>query len=69
MKVDLKARTMEKLNVNRDIPSGSSRFQINRKLYNCGGRAKVEEKREPIRDIFSLDYFGVSVALQPTIHK
>ena len=43
-KFGLKARTMKRLNLNKDIPLGSSRFQINRKQNICGGRAKIKVK-------------------------
>ena len=41
LKFDLESKKKERIEFDREISSWSARFQINRKLYACGGKRKV----------------------------
>ena len=66
---NLKTGKKEPLKFEKEFPQWSGRFQINRKMYLCGGERIVNGKVESIADFFSLDYLGKSQDLQPMSHK
>ena len=69
LKFDLESKKKERIEFDREISSWSARFQINRKLYACGGKRKVNRVEQCIADLFSVDYKGRSSELAPMKHK
>ena len=57
------------IELDRNITTWTARFQINRKLYICGGRAKINRNQLSIPDLFAIDQEGRSAELAPMRHK
>ena len=62
---DIKTGKKENTYFTKTVQNYFASFQINRKLFFCGGEAEINGKEEKIADFFSVDYFGKSVELQP----
>ena len=63
-KLDLKTGKLEKIKFEMPIPLHSALFQLNRKLYVCGGFTLIESKLESLSTHFTLDFEGKSEVLQ-----
>ena len=57
------------IELDRNITTWTARFQIKRKLYICGGRAKINRNYLSIPDLFAIDQEGRSSELAPMRHK
>ena len=69
LRFDLKTLEKETIELDRNITTWTARFQINRKLYICGGRAKINRNQLSIPDLFAIDQEGRSAELAPMRHK
>ena len=59
----------EEIKIERSLPRMSITFQINKKLYLCGGFDKVEKVEQCVADFFTIDYDGKSADLAPMKNK
>ena len=65
LRFDTATQKKEEILFTRNISGYAATFQINKRLYVCGGDNKISGDIVPFSDFFSVNYSGISEWLQP----